>query len=152
MEIQELLSLKTIFLDIAAADKATLLRELARRAQDIAHVPAERILAELMKREDLGSTGVGNGLAIPHVRLAEISRPSALFMRLRRPIAFEAVDGQEVDLVVLLVLPNASKLAQSALACVAKAFRDPRHLERARQAATVPAVLDALRPKCISTG
>ncbi|MFM9848680.1 MAG: PTS sugar transporter subunit IIA [Hyphomicrobiaceae bacterium] len=144
MDIQELLSPKGIFLDVPATDKPTLLRELARRAEAGTPVPAERILAELVKREDLGSTGVGNGLAIPHVRLAEVARPTALFVRLQRPIDFDAVDGQGVDLVVLLVLPNMPKLAQSALASVAKAFRDPRHLEHVRQAANARAVLDAL--------
>lgn len=144
MDIQELLSPKGIFLDVPATDKPTLLRELAGRAEAGTRVPAERILAELVKREDLGSTGVGNGLAIPHVRLAEVARPTALFVRLQRPIDFDAVDGQGVDLVVLLVLPNAPKLAQSALASVAKAFRDPRRLEQIRQAANARAVLDAL--------
>jgi nitrogen PTS system EIIA component len=144
MEIQELLSLKGIFLDVPAADKSTLLRELARRAESATLVSADRILAELVKREDLGSTGVGNGLAIPHVRLAEVARPTALFVRLRRPIDFDAVDGQGVDLVVLLILPNASKLAQSALACVAKAFRDPHRLEHIRQAANAHTILEAL--------
>jgi PTS system nitrogen regulatory IIA component len=144
MDIQELLSLKGVFLDVPATDRPTLLRELARSAEAATRVPAERIFAEVVKREDLGSTGVGNGLALPHVRLAEIARPSALFARLQRPIDFDAVDGQGVDLVVLLLLPNASKLAQSALACVAKAFRDPRRLEHVRQAANARAVLDAL--------
>jgi PTS system nitrogen regulatory IIA component len=144
MQIQQLLSPKGIFLGVAAAGKAALLRELARRAEAVTHVPAERILAELVKREDLGSTGVGGGLAIPHVRLQEIAHPAALFARLQRPIDFDAVDGQSVDLVVLLVLPTASKLAQSALACVAKALRDPERLAHIRAAADPGAVLGAL--------
>jgi PTS system nitrogen regulatory IIA component len=144
MDIQELLSLKGIFLDVAAADKAALLRELARRAQAATQVPADRILAELVKREDLGSTGVGNGLALPHVRLPEIVRPSAFFIRLQRPIDFDAVDSQAVDLVVLLLLPKDPKLAQTALACMAKAFRDPERLAHVRGAANGYAILDAL--------
>jgi nitrogen PTS system EIIA component len=95
---------KGIFLDVAATDKPALLRELARRAEAGRRVPPERILAELVKREDLGSTGVGNGLAIPHARLSEVARPTALLFRLQRLIDFDAVDGQGVDLVVLLVL------------------------------------------------
>jgi PTS system nitrogen regulatory IIA component len=144
MEIQELLSLQAIVIDVAAADKPALLRDLARRAEAVTHIPAERILSGLVKREDLGSTGVGSGLALPHVRLAEITHPFALLARLQRPIDFDAVDGQDVDLVVLLLLPNAPKLAQSALASVAKAFRDPERLARIREAPNSYAVLDAL--------
>lgn len=150
MQIQDVLSPKSIFIDIAVADKPALLRELARRAEADTHVPAARILAGLLQREELGSTGVGNGLAIPHVRLAEIARPSAFLLRLRRAIDFDAVDGQDVNLVVLLLLPNAPKLAQSALACVAKALRDSRRLKQARQAATAPAMLEVLQSNSLT--
>ena len=94
MNIADFLSPTDVMIDVAAADKQKLLSELARKAAAIIDVPPEHILAELFKREELGSTGVGGGVALPHARFQQIAKPFGMFVRLRKPIAFDAVDGQ----------------------------------------------------------
>src|ERR1700730_6209045 len=90
---------------------------------------------QLLKREELGSTGVGNGVAIPHVRLEQVKRPFGIMARLREPIDFNAVDGQPVDLVCLLLLSKGNEGAQlAALAGVARRLRTPEVLQELRHA------------------
>jgi PTS system nitrogen regulatory IIA component len=137
MKIKDFLSAADVALDVRAADKATLLKELAGRAAAAVHLPAELVAAEIEKRDDLGSTGIGRGVAIPHARLREIKKPLALLARLKSPIEFDAIDGQPVDLVFLLMLPAASQLDQlNCLAAVARTLRDADVLRRMRSAAT----------------
>ena len=86
----------------------------------------DRIFAELMKREEFGSTGMGGGVAIPHARFHQINKPFGLLVRLRKPIDFDAVDGKPVDIVFLLLLPNRQdSQGLAALACVARKLREP---------------------------
>ena len=86
----------------------------------------EHIFAELFKREELGSTGVGGGVALPHARFHQISKPFGMFVRLRRPMDFDAVDAKPVDIVFLLLLPEGSDGEQlGALACIARKLRNP---------------------------
>ena len=84
------------------------------------------VFEALSKREALGSTGMGGGVAMPHARLAHITAPRALLARLVSPVDFDAVDGRPVDLVLLLLLPAASTgAALNAMACAARRLRDP---------------------------
>ena len=98
-----------------------------------------------MQREKLGSTGVGNGIAIPHGKLPKLDKLFGLFARLDRPIDFEALDGQPVDLVFLLLAPEAAGADHlKALARVARLLRDPevaRKLRESRDAEALYAVL-----------
>ena len=136
MHINDFLSPSDALVDVRAADKDRLLQELAERAGTALHLPADRIASELRKREDLGSTGTGGGVAIPHARMAEVKKPFGVLVRLRQPIAFDAIDGEPVDMVFLLLLPAAAAGEQlNALASVARKLRDPMSLRRLRQAA-----------------
>jgi len=97
---------------------------------------ADEVEREIAKREELGSTGVGNGVALPHARLRRLKAPFGLLARLREGIDFEAIDGRLVDIVFLLLLPETADRAQlNALACVARAMRDPEVLQRVRTVA-----------------
>jgi len=69
------------------------LRELAARASSALRLPAELLVDELTKREDLGSTGIGNGVSMPHARFREVKRPFGLLVRLAKPIAFDSLTG-----------------------------------------------------------
>jgi PTS system nitrogen regulatory IIA component len=80
-----------------------LLHDLAHRAALVLKVDDDTVFSALLKREELGSTGVGNGVAIPHVRLEQVKKPFAIMARLKHPIDFDSIDGQPVDLVCLLV-------------------------------------------------
>ena len=135
MKISDFLSPADVALDVRADDKSCLLQKLSTQATTELSLNAEEVSSAIMKREELGSTGVGNGVALPHARLREIEEPFGLFIRLRHAIDFEAIDDQPVDLVFLLLLPNAPHEPQlNALACVARALRDPGTLQRVRSA------------------
>ena len=99
----------------------------------------------LAQRERLGSTGIGNGIAIPHGKLPKLERLFGVFARLDRPIDFEALDGQPVDLLFLLLAPEAAGADHlKALARVARLLRDPevaRKLRESRDAEAIYAVL-----------
>ena len=126
MNIADFLSPTDVMIDVVAADKQKLLSELARKAGSILDVLPEHIFAELFKREELGSTGVGGGVALPHARFHQISKPFGMFVRLRRPMDFDAVDAKPVDIVFLLLLPESSDGEQlGALACIARKLRNP---------------------------
>jgi PTS system nitrogen regulatory IIA component len=98
-----------------------------------------------VQREKLGSTGVGNGIAIPHGKLPNLAKLFGLFARLERPVDFEALDGQPVDLVFLLLAPaGAGADHLKALARVARLLRDPdiaSKLRDSRDAEAIYAVL-----------
>jgi PTS system nitrogen regulatory IIA component len=88
-----------------------------------------------MARENLGSTGLGKGFALPHARLSRLSAPFALFVRLSKPIDFSAIDERPVDLLILLLTPaNRPEEHLSTLASISRPMRDESFLRRLRQA------------------
>jgi nitrogen PTS system EIIA component len=126
MKISDFLSPSNVMIDVAAADKQKLLLALARKAGAVIDVAPEQILAELQKREELGSTGVGGGVALPHARFQQVGQPTGMLLRLRKPIGFDAVDEEPVDIVFLLLLPETSEGEQlGALAAIARKLRNP---------------------------
>jgi nitrogen PTS system EIIA component len=141
MKVSDFLSSADVITDVAFADKQKLLEDLARGAVPVVGVLPALILSELGKRERLGSTGMGGGIAIPHARFAQIGKPFGMFLRLKRPVDFEAVDDKPVDTIMLLLLPDEPAGARlSALACIARKLRDPAvtaALRRARDGAEI---------------
>lgn len=145
MKISDFLSPTEVLINIRAADKQQLLQELARRAAAVVNVPADRIASELLKREELGSTGMGDGVAIPHARFQELKIPFGLLARLKPPIKFDAIDGQPVDLVFILLLPAAAEAEQlGALAGVARKLRSGDDLTKIRRAKNASELYTAL--------
>src|SRR5215475_4106189 len=137
MKIKEFLSPSDVLIDFRARDKLGLLREISSRAASALKLRADSVAHEIVKRDELGSTGIGRGVCIPHARLRAVNKPYGLLTRLRYPIDFDAVDGQPVDIVFLLLLPASSQLDQlNALAAVARKLRDPRLLRELRAATT----------------
>lgn len=135
MNIKDFLSPAHVAIDVVVHDKAALMRELGARAALALDLPAEVLAGEIAKRDELGSTGIGNGVSIPHARFREVTKPFGLLVRLAKPIAFDAIDGKPVDLAFLLVLPAASQLEQlSALAAVTRKLREPGVLQQLRNA------------------
>ena len=136
MKISDFLSPTQVMIDVRARSKGRLLEQLSTEAAAEAGLAADEVVREIAKREELGSTGVGNGVALPHARLQSLKSPFGLFARLRHPIDFDAIDGEPVDIVVLLLIPEASDSAKgNALACVARALRDAETLMEASQRA-----------------
>ena len=137
MKLSDLLSPADVMIDVRAANTRLLLQELAAKAAPGLGLPVEAIASHLLNREDLGSTGIGRGVAIPHARLADLQRPFGLLARLKQPVEFDAIDGQKVDIVFALLLPaGAETEALAALALVARSLRSPENLARLRAART----------------
>jgi PTS system nitrogen regulatory IIA component len=137
MKISDLLSPSDVMIDVRASTKSLLLQEFAAQAAASLGVPVDHVAPYLLKREALGSTGIGKGVAIPHARLPDLQRPLGVFARLRQPIDFDAIDGQAVDIVFVLLLPAVVEgEALSALALVARTLRPPETLARLRAAKT----------------
>ena len=135
MKIPDLLSPADVMIDVRTSDKGLLLRELAAKAASSLKLRVDQVTPLLLKREDLGSTGIGRGVAIPHARLPELDRPFGLLAKLKQPIEFDAIDGQAVDIVFVLLLPAAAENGQlGALALVARTLRPSEVLVRLRRA------------------
>ena len=125
--------------------KKQALQEIATKAAELTGQSERAIFEILLQREKLGSTGVGNGVAIPHGKLPKLNNVFGLFARLDRAVDFEALDGQPVDLIFLLLAPEGAGADHlKALARVARLLRDPkvaRKLRESRDADAIYAVL-----------
>jgi len=145
MKISDLLSPTDTMIDVRGSNKRQLLQNLAARAVATLGRPVDQVAPFLLKREELGSTGIGKGVAIPHARLPDLQRPYGVFARLRPAIDFDAIDGQPVDIVLVLLLPAAAEHeALGALALVARTLRAPENLVRLRGAKNASELYSAL--------
>ena len=125
MEISDLLSIEAVVPKLSVTSKKQALQELAKRAHTVTGLDERRIFDTLLERERLGTTGVGNGIAIPHGKIAELDGLYGVFARLDKPIDFDSVDEQPVDLVFLLLAPESAGADHlKALARVSRLLRD----------------------------
>ena len=135
MELADILSEESVIVCSGLKTKSEVLRQLAERAAKVTAGDAGQIFEALSDREALGSTGLGNGIAIPHGKLANLSGVTAVFARLDDPIDFEAVDDQPVDLMMMLLAPvGAGADHLKALARVARLLRNEGTVEALRRA------------------
>ncbi len=124
MELSEIIDVEGIRAPLKATTKKRLLQDLAELADSVYGLPSEAVCKALMEREALGPTGVGRGVAIPHARLPEVDRVIGLFVRLEKPVDFELIDRQPVDLVFALFAPEAAGAEHlKALARVSRTLR-----------------------------
>jgi len=145
MKIKDFLSPSDVVSDVRARDKSSLLKDLSGRAASVLNLSADAVAAQIVRRDELGCTGIGGGVAMPHARLREVKRPFGLLARLQQPIDFDAIDGQPVDIVFLLLLPASSQLDQlNALAAVARKLRGADVQRRLREAASPAALYQAV--------
>lgn len=145
MQISDLLSPTDVMIDVRASNKRLLLQEFAAKAADSLGLHVEKIASCLLKREELGSTGIGRGVAIPHARLPDLQRPYGLLAKLKQGIEFDAIDGHAVDIVFVLLLPaGAENLQLAALALVARTLRPSENLVRLRGARNVSELYSAI--------
>ena len=103
MPLPDIIAEGAIIPALRAESKKHLLEEIAARASNLTGHPAQEIFHTLVERENLGSTGAGGGIAIPHGKLPKLQRVVGLFARLERPVDFDSIDGQPVDLVFVLL-------------------------------------------------
>lgn len=141
MEIGDLITLEGVIPNLRVTSKKQALQELARRAAALTDLKERAIYEVLFERERLGTTGVGNGIAIPHGKLAALTRLYGLFARLETPIDFEAIDEQPVDLIFLLLAPEQAGADHlKALARISRLLRDRSMCEKLRGSDTAEAL------------
>ena len=125
MTLNDLIARDAIIPSLKVASKKQALQELSEIAARQCGLPAREILDSLVQRERLGSTGMGGGIAIPHGKLAKVERIFGVFARVEKPIDFEALDGEPVDLILLLVAPESAGADHlKALARAARLLRE----------------------------
>jgi PTS system nitrogen regulatory IIA component len=145
MPLTDLVAPNAVIPAFKVNNKKQAIHELAARAAQLTGQNERAIFEILLQREKLGSTGVGSGVAIPHGKLPKLAKLFGLFARLDRPIDFEALDAQPVDLIFLLLAPESAGADHlKALARVARLLRNPeiaRKLRDCRDAEALYAVL-----------
>ena len=125
MRLTDILTPEAVIANLKATTKKQLLLELSERAAKISGLSAREIFDALLHRERLGSTGIGEGVAIPHGKLAHVKSILGVFARLERPVDYDALDGAPVDLVFMLITSESSGADHlKALACAARMLRD----------------------------
>ena len=130
-----------VMANLRAANKKQVLQELARKAATLTGHKEETIYEVLAERERLGTTGIGHGIAIPHGKLPGLDHVYGVFARLERPVDFDAIDDQPVDLIFLLLAPaNSGADHLKALAKVSRLLRDRRLCEKVRGSTTCDAI------------
>ncbi len=145
MEITNFLSPRDVVVNVNLPDKTRLLGDICRRAASTLKLDPDRIIEDILKRESLGSTGIGGGVAIPHARLSDLKKPFGVLATLRSPIDFDAIDRQLVDIVFLLLLPTTASGEQlNVLALVARSLRNADVVRNARRASDAAALFAAM--------
>jgi PTS system nitrogen regulatory IIA component len=135
MQLSDFLDFDAITTKLPAGNKRSLLQQLSNLAAQRLRVDAAQIQASVVEREQLGSTGFGQGVAIPHGKIESLGRIYGLFARLAEPIDYKAIDGRPVDLVFLLLSPaDAGADHLKALAAISRVTRDIPALEKVRGA------------------
>ncbi len=133
MSLDEIIDDQSVLANVKAQGKKQLLLELAQAMASRVAIDHRVIFETLLTREKLGSTGIGQGIAIPHGKVPTLNRVYGLFARLATPIDFESVDGQPVDLVFVLLAPDhAGADHLKALAKISRLLRDPVMVQKLR--------------------
>lgn len=133
MTLTDLLTPDAVLPALKVNGKKQALQELAAQAARLTGLGDREIYETLLQRERLGSTGIGEGIAIPHGKPGKLTRLVGLFARLDRPIEFEALDGQPVDIIFLLLAPESAGADHlKALARIARMLRDRGTLDKLR--------------------
>jgi PTS system nitrogen regulatory IIA component len=124
MALSDLLAPGGAVADLPGGSRKQVLQALSELAHRTLNVPARPILEAVMERERLGSTGLGDGVAIPHARTPLVEKTCGVFARLKTPVDFDAVDGRPADLVFMLLAPEDSSADHlKALARISRLFR-----------------------------
>ena len=145
MDLGDLISPDSVFPSLKVKNKKQLLHELSARAANLTGLEERDIFDTLLQRERLGSTGLGQGTAIPHCRIANLKHIVGLFARITEPIDFDSPDGAPVDLVFLLLAPEGAGADHlKALARVARLLRDPEVARKLRNSHDVDALYAVL--------
>jgi nitrogen PTS system EIIA component len=145
MPISDILALDGVIPSLKAGTKKQLLEAIAEHAGPLTGLAPRLVFDSLLQRERLGSTGIGNGIAIPHGKFEGLTRLVGLFARLEKPIDFEALDGQPVDLIFVLLAPEGAGADHlKGLSKVARLLRNPAITAKIRTLREAEVIFDIL--------
>ena len=145
MEISAILSEENIFPDVEVATKRQLFEVIAKKVANSEDLDKNQIFEALWERENLGSTGYGNGVAVPHARISGLKKVFAIFLRLNNGIDFDAHDGKAVDLAAVIISPEQSGEDHlQALAAFSGVLRNTDACKKIRQAKTAHEIYSIL--------
>lgn len=134
MKLSEIMSGNSVFVGLKANSKRQLLQELAGKAAEVTGISDRTVFDTVLERESLGTTGFGDGTALPHGRFAELDKIYGFFAKLASPVDYEAVDGKPVDLVFMLLSPESSGADHlTALAQASRILKDEATRSKIRQ-------------------
>jgi PTS system nitrogen regulatory IIA component len=151
MEVTDLLDPSGVIPNLRVTSKRQALQELARRAATLTGEDEHKIFESLWEREQLGSTGIGNGTAVPHARIPGFKRMLTMFARLEKSIEFDAIDSQPVDLIFLLVTPaDAGADHLKALARISRSLRNRAMCSKLRGTESADAIYALLTDRAAS--
>jgi len=151
MEVTDLLDPSGVISNFRVTSKRQALHELARRAAALTGEDEHKIFESLWEREQLGSTGIGNGTAVPHGRIPGFKRTLTMFARLEKPIDFDAIDNQPVDLIFLLLTPaDAGADHLKALARISRLLRNRAMCAKLRGTESTDAIYALLTDRAAS--
>jgi len=146
MDFRDFIQPEHVIIVSRAQDKENLLGDLAQRAAVALKKDVGSILQPLLARENLGSTGLGQGFALPHARIPDLDQFFCLFAKLAKPVPFAAIDDNPVDLIFLLLIPvNCGSDHLKALAAISRHLRDKLLMDKLRKAKTPRALCDILK-------
>ncbi|HTN61252.1 MAG TPA: PTS sugar transporter subunit IIA [Devosia sp.] len=152
MELADILAERAVLTCTGVKTKSQLFEQLAQRAADLTGRSGTELLEAIDLREELGSTGLGNGIAIPHGKVAGLSRVCAVFAKLDEPIEFDALDDLPVDIVMLLLAPTGSGADHlKALSRVARVLRNETVVDELRQLHSAGEIYSVLTAPVAST-
>jgi nitrogen PTS system EIIA component len=145
MDLASLVDPSRVVFGARANNKEQLLLDLASRAAASLNLDPKAIFNALRARDELGSTGLGEGFALPHARIEGLDRLFGMFTRLNRPVHFDAIDAKPVDLVFLLLIPPAAGSEHlAALASISRYLRDKEFAAKLRKAPSASALCSLL--------
>jgi len=145
MDLSDLVSPDAVIPTLKVQSKKQAIQALAEKAASLTGVPEREIFDTLLQRERLGSTGVGHGIAIPHGKLVTFDAIIGVFARLETPIEFEALDGEPVDLIFLLLASEGAGADHlKALARIARVFRNNQITSKLRETRDADAIYSVL--------
>jgi nitrogen PTS system EIIA component len=148
MPMTEFLKPDAVFSNVKMTSKKQLLQFMSEKASEMTGISERDIFDTIMQRERLGSTGVGNGIAIPHCKMKLATQLTGLFVRLDQAIDFDAIDDQKVDLVFMLIAPELAGADHlKALSKVARALRASDIVDSIRRAPDSGRIYDILNPR-----
>jgi nitrogen PTS system EIIA component len=145
MDLSDILTAKAVLPSLHAQSKKQVVQEISASAARLTGLTEREIFDTLLQRERLGSTGVGQGVAIPHGKLPALKNLFGIFARLARPVDFDSGDDQPVDLIFVLLAPESAGADHlKALARVARLLRDPEMADKIRGAENGDAIFAIL--------